>query len=1260
MKFYLSLISLFALSATSLAAVPTDKRLVVVGSSVPRGFGAYSAGTYQNPGGEDVDGNGSPDTFASRGYAGLIKSHVEANGWTFNNQSIGGNDTVDVRARYAVDVIPENPEILLIGLSMANEGLTFTNDPQSVLESFEAGMLEIIQDARDEGYYPVVGLVYPNRLFDYEKYDYVKRMNLIMNTWDVPSINLLGAIDNGEGHWAEGFVFNDAHPNVPGHEALYHAVVPTLFDAIDQGQTTVPTYPSGSGYLRLTQDLAEAAPLAYTPAETLRAFTTNFKVRTTDTGTVAAVRVAAEPLFLVDFSPSDDVNGRATLSPDAYGQYWNNWRPSAGGSTVSIGAALPNLVTVGNAPTTVALEVTEAFSGTNGRLSGGLTSPNPAQLGTLAVETATEDYFFESGTGAFKLTGLDPAHRYTFRFFGTRQSGDTRETRFTVSGGMSYSPFAFQQTSGSNIGSDRSYDGNDDTIVMISGVEPTAGGEISISVSPEEGGFAYLGAMEVLVDAPAVSDRFATIEVRDAELAYVAPDGRELTAPLDADDGSWHEVALAHLYAQQTTLLYLDGALVGRLRESLDPYQFILGGSGISGADSPATADFQDWMVYRAAWTPEEAAAQHAGALQQASMEICAALDDASFTNGAAVDNRAQSLSTALLQTANATAPTATTPPSDLSARSQATDTVELSWIDHSSTETGFVIERRAFAEGEPWTTVASPPADATNYVDAGLNRSLRYTYRVSNSESGLQSDYSNVVTISVGQDGRSYRSWISDFYDLDPREYRIDFNTSSSPNYGGEIWNTVSSLSASTVYPLVDTSGEGSAGYTVRLSNGFDQFRSANGNPLAGFDDDAQRTLFVTTATARGEAIIVLSGLDPASQYDLGLFASRGSVVAGFDYTGRYTITGASGALTYDHDNALSTDLVEIFSIRPDAGGSIRITIDPTDTAAGTFFAGINFMTLKEVRQPYLIDFNADTTPSYTSGENWNTINSPSAATPYSLVDSEGDASAGYSLTLTSPFSTTREGDGASLAGGVIDLPAVSNLFALTGSMPTPAELRISGLDTSRSYEVAFLAKRNAAVSTFDYSGLYTVTGAGVPVVLTINADDNSEFGIVSGVVPDANGDIFLEVAPNPAATSSDFPVLNLLRLSIDGAATGSLPTAAAGEDSDGDGAANFLEYSLDRDPTLADAEPLALDSFALNANATAAIFQYQRFSQVQGIDFVIQHKVNLTDPEWLPLADTVEMPIGSDGTLDLIEVQAPTSAESGFFRLSLTESVD
>lgn len=1207
------------LSMGLIQAQPVNRKLVVVGSSVPRGFGAYTAGTYTNEDLDDVDGNGSPDTFASRGYAGRVKSYVEANGWTFDNQCIGGNDTADVLARFDTDVVPENPEILLIGLSMGNEGLTFTDDPASILESFENGMLQIIQRARNEGFYPVIGLVYPHSLYDREKYDAVKEMNLIINTWDVPSINLLGAIDDGHGKWAEGFVFDNAHPNVPGHEEMYHAVVPSLFDAIDQGKTAVPVYPASPAFLRLNRDATQPAPLTYTPAEPLRAFTTTFKVRSAGPGTVAAVRLETKPLFLIDFGPGDDVNGRATVGPDSFGQFWNSWRPEPGGTVIPAGTRLEDLMTVTNQSTTVDLEVTDAFSGSNGRLNGGLdgsNGPDAEKLGTLAVETATEDYFFESGSAAFTISGLDPSNRYTFRFFGTRQSTQLRETRFTLSGAMSYSPFAFLRTSGENIGSDRSYDGNDDNVVMISGVQPTASGDITITLAPEQGGTAYLGAMEVRVDAPAVSTRFATIELRDTELAYVAPDGREITAALDADDGSWHEVALSHRYAQQETLLFVDGQLTGTLRENLDPDQFILGGSGSAGTDAPLVADVQDWCVYRAAWTEDEAFAQHQGAFQQASLEIAAALDDGSFANGTAVNNRAQSLSGAIVHTSNVSAPAPVSPPGGLSATSREPDQVELSWEDNSFSESGFVIERRAPEEGESWTNVATVSANVIRWLDTGLVSGVHYQYRVSSIEGGLQSGYSHIVSIQVGENGRSFRTWISDFYDLQPSIYRIDFNTNVSPDYGSEVWNTVTSLTAPTVYPLVDTLNDGSAGYTVRIRNGFDQFRSANGNPLTGFDDDAQTTSFVSTRTAG--ASIVLSGLDPERHYDLNLFCNRGAVVAGFDYLGRYTITGAGGKVVYDHDNALSTETIGVYSIRPDAGGRIVIRIEPTDTPAGSFFAGINFLTLQEVSRPHLVDFNADLHPSYPSGETWNTVHSPTDASPTSLVDADGSGTSGVTLTITQPFTTTREGDGPTQKGGLIDVPAETNLFALTGS--TPAKLQLGGLDPNRSYQLTFLAKRNAAVSSFDYAATYTVTGAGGSDSLFIDADNHSEFGVFAKVVPHANGTIDLEVAPNtdPASPTNEFAVLNLLRISMDGAAGGDLPVVASTDDSDSDGAPNFLEYALDLNPSVDDAIPLQVEDFQIETGLNLARLHYQRYRATQGIQFQVLYKQHLSDVQW------------------------------------------
>ena len=54
--------------------------------------------------------------------------------------------------------------------------------------------------------------------------------------WDVPSVNFLGAVDDGTGKWAKGFWHDSLHPNAAGHDELARTFVPTLFDALEQGK----------------------------------------------------------------------------------------------------------------------------------------------------------------------------------------------------------------------------------------------------------------------------------------------------------------------------------------------------------------------------------------------------------------------------------------------------------------------------------------------------------------------------------------------------------------------------------------------------------------------------------------------------------------------------------------------------------------------------------------------------------------------------------------------------------------------------------------------------------------------------------------------------------------------------------------------------------------------------------------------------------------------------------------------------------------
>jgi hypothetical protein len=240
--------------------------------------------------------------------------------------------------------------------------------------------------------------------------------------------------------------------------------------------------------------------------------------------------------------------------------------------------------------------------------------------------------------------------------------------------------------------------------------------------------------------------RYATLEIRADKLVYVSTTGQEIAISVNATNGDWHEVALAYGYARTNTALIVDGMLAGNVSEQFVPDQFILGGpAGTSGRPAtPATVDFQNWCVYRSAWNLDEAAAQMQGCLQQASMEICATLDDAAFTSGNPATNRAQSLSVAMVNTANLVAMQDEPPPGNLTVQGQPGASAILSWTKNSATETGFVVERRIADAEQNWSDLAILPPGSTSFTNMGLTPGATYEYRVTALKGSLRSPYSN------------------------------------------------------------------------------------------------------------------------------------------------------------------------------------------------------------------------------------------------------------------------------------------------------------------------------------------------------------------------------------------------------------------------------------------------------------------------------------------------------------------------------------
>jgi hypothetical protein len=200
---------------------------------------------------------------------------------------------------------------------------------------------------------------------------------------------------------------------------------------------------------------------------------------------LATAPQASGQTFLIDMGPSSN----PTASPDANGNQWNSFAPgqffrlrdtngatSAGATAVGIGfgATTP----VGQGPA----------------MGEGLANPNPALLGDLAIQTATEDFVFRSDDGVgqpenlrFEFSNLDQSLVYTIRVFASRVAGDTRETEYTATGGNG-SQSAQLLTSN-----------NAQDVAVIGGITPTAAGVIAIDAVAVQGGFCYMNVVELSV-----------------------------------------------------------------------------------------------------------------------------------------------------------------------------------------------------------------------------------------------------------------------------------------------------------------------------------------------------------------------------------------------------------------------------------------------------------------------------------------------------------------------------------------------------------------------------------------------------------------------------------------------------------------------------------------------------------------------------------------------------------------------------------------
>jgi lysophospholipase L1-like esterase len=196
------------------APVPVAKKtgrlkIVVLGSSVALGCKAWLL----------------------QGWEWLLRQALQPYGHEVVNVSEVGANVKRTIARFPDVVVPHQPDIVIIALSLGNEGLASCppHERRAVQRRFESGLQQLIKLTRDLGAQPILGGVYPNDSYTSDHHWLIKDTQTRMRQWDAPVLDWLAVVDDGHGHWKARIGFDPAHPNTLGHRLMFQAIDLNLF-----------------------------------------------------------------------------------------------------------------------------------------------------------------------------------------------------------------------------------------------------------------------------------------------------------------------------------------------------------------------------------------------------------------------------------------------------------------------------------------------------------------------------------------------------------------------------------------------------------------------------------------------------------------------------------------------------------------------------------------------------------------------------------------------------------------------------------------------------------------------------------------------------------------------------------------------------------------------------------------------------------------------------------------------------------------------
>lgn len=403
-----------------------------------------------------------------------------------------------------------------------------------------------------------------------------------------------------------------------------------------------------------------------------------------------------------------------------------------------------------------------------------------------------------------------------------------------------------------------------------------------------------------------------------------------------------------------------------------------------------------------------------------------------------------------------------------------------------------------------------------------------------------------------------------------------VDFGAATSPTETDEgpaasSWNNITATlgvdPAGALAGLVTTNGTATTmGFQIVA-----RFNGANANGTTGatvFPTTAtQDSLFGNTEVFNGLTNILpvfkLTGLDAAYAYSFTFHASRTGV--GDNRETRYTVTGTNSAIA-DLNAANNTNAtVTVADIRPDAAGEITVALTPgPNNNNGNHFTYLGALRVdfEPVRTPrLLVDFGGGgSTTEFGAGDpdnHWNNVTTAGTTDDGSLtelVKTDG-AATGAGLQMVSRFNGVNE-NGTTTPPLYVASATRDSLFGNTEPFNelenvTPI-FKLNGLATNVAYSLTFYASRLGVGDNRETR--YTVTGATEASADLNVANNETEVAVVTGIKPDAAGEITIALTPGPNNDNGNhFTYLGVLQVdweasAVAGPATLSAPSYAGG----------------------------------------------------------------------------------------------------------------